>query len=235
MSVSSTHIRALVIDDEVQLRRLLRLALESKGYEVFEAATGSLGLSEAAFRHPDVILLDLGLPDMDGLDVLKRLREWTETPVLILSVRDQESTKVAALEHGADDYVTKPFSTAELAARLKAIQRRHKTPEEPAIEVGGLFLDLVAREVKLQGHALKLTPIEYNLLKLMARNAGKVITQKQILKEVWGPNATEQAQYLRVYVAHLRKKLGDEAGVQIRNEPGIGYRLVETGSGVAGE
>lgn len=218
--------RALVVDDEVQLRRLLRLALESKGYEVFEAGTGSLGLSEAAFRHPDVILLDLGLPDMDGLEVLKRLREWTETPVLILSVRDQEATKVAALENGADDYVTKPFSTAELAARLVAIQRRRKTPEEPSLTMGKLFLDLAAREVKLAGSTLKLTPIEYNLLKLLARNVGRVITQKQILKDVWGPNATEQAQYLRVYVAHLRKKLGDAAGVQIRNEPGIGYRLL---------
>ncbi|WP_050030774.1 response regulator [Verrucomicrobium sp. BvORR034] len=218
--------RALVVDDEVQLRRLLRLALESKGYEVFEAGTGSLGLSEAAFRHPDVILLDLGLPDMDGLEVLKRLREWTETPVLVLSVRDQEDTKVAALENGADDYVTKPFSTAELAARLAAIQRRRKTPEEPSLRIGKLFLDLAAREVKLAGSTLKLTPIEYNLLKLLARNVGRVITQKQILKEVWGPNATEQAQYLRVYVAHLRKKLGDAAGVQIRNEPGIGYRLL---------
>ncbi|WP_009965140.1 response regulator [Verrucomicrobium spinosum] len=218
--------RALVVDDEVQLRRLLRLALESKGYEVFEAGTGSLGLSEAAFRHPDVILLDLGLPDMDGLEVLKRLREWTETPVLVLSVRDQEAIKVAALENGADDYVTKPFSTAELAARLGAIQRRRKTPEEPSLELGKLFLDLAAREVKLAGAELKLTPIEYNLLKLLARNLGRVITQKQILKDVWGPNATEQAQYLRVYVAHLRKKLGDAAGVQIRNEPGIGYRMV---------
>lgn len=218
--------RALVVDDEVQLRRLLRLALESKGYEVFEAGTGSLGLSEAAFRHPDVILLDLGLPDMDGLEVLKRLREWTETPVLVLSVRDQEATKVAALENGADDYVTKPFSTAELAARLAAIQRRRKTPEEPSLTIGKLFLDLAAREVKLAGSTLKLTPIEYNLLKLLARNVGRVITQKQILKDVWGPNATEQAQCLRVYVAHLRKKLGDAAGVQIRNEPGIGYRLL---------
>lgn len=218
--------RALVVDDEVQLRRLLRLALESKGYEVFEAGTGSLGLSEAAYRHPDVILLDLGLPDMDGLEVLKRIREWTETPVLVLSVRDQEDTKVAALENGADDYVTKPFSTAELAARLAAIQRRHKTPEEPSVVVGQLVLDLAGREVTLGGAALKLTPIEYHLLKLLAKNAGRVITQKQILKEVWGPNATEQAQYLRVYVAHLRKKLGDAAGVQIRNEPGIGYRLV---------
>nr|WP_256199485.1 response regulator transcription factor [Verrucomicrobium spinosum] len=146
--------------------------------------------------------------------------------MLVLSVRDQEAIKVAALENGADDYVTKPFSTAELAARLGAIQRRRKTPEEPSLELGKLFLDLAAREVKLAGAELKLTPIEYNLLKLLARNLGRVITQKQILKDVWGPNATEQAQYLRVYVAHLRKKLGDAAGVQIRNEPGIGYRMV---------
>lgn len=219
--------RVLIIDDEVQIRRLLRLSLESKGYEVVEAATGSLGLSEAAFCHPDVILLDLGLPDMDGLTVLSKLREWTETPVLVLSVRDQEGVKVAALENGADDYVTKPFSTAELVARLAAIQRRHRSPEEPSLTLGGLMMDFTSRQVTLAGQPLKLTPTEYQLLKLLAKNRGRVITQKQILKEVWGPNSTEQAQYLRVYVAHLRKKLGENAGVLIRNEPGIGYRLVE--------
>jgi two-component system KDP operon response regulator KdpE len=174
-----------------------------------------------------VILLDLGLPDLDGLTVLRKLREWTETPVLVLSVRDQEGVKVAALENGADDYVTKPFSTAELVARLAAIQRRHRSPEEPSVTLGGLMMDFSSRQVTLAGQPLKLTPTEYQLLKLLAKNRGRVITQKQILKEVWGPNATEQAQYLRVYVAHLRKKLGESAGVFLRNEPGIGYRLVE--------
>lgn len=219
--------RALVIDDEVQLRRLLRMALAGKGYEVFEAETGALGLSEAAFRKPDIILLDLGLPDMDGLEVLKRLREWTDTPVIILSVRDQESVKVAALDNGADDYVTKPFSTVELASRLAAIQRRRKTHGEPVVVLGNLSLDFSKREIAFGGQLLKLTPIEYNLLKLLAQNAGRVITQKKLLTDIWGPNATEQAQYLRVYVAHLRKKLG-ECGVQIRNEPGVGYRMEVT-------
>lgn len=231
MNSSSQHpLRALIVDDEIQLRRLLRLALESRGYEVVEAATGSLGLAEAAVRQPDVVLLDLGLPDMDGLEVLKRLREWTETPVLVLSVRDQEAGKVAALEQGADDYVTKPFSTVELLARLSAIQRRHKPPgEDPVCVVGDLVLDLASREVKLHGRSLKLTPTEYALLRLLARNVGRVITQKQILREVWGPNATEQSQYLRVYVAHLRKKLEAASGVRLLNEPGVGYRLVVHG------
>lgn len=217
--------RALIIDDEVQLRRLLRLALAAKGYEVFEAATGSLGLSEAAFRKPDVILLDLGLPDMDGLDVLKNLRGWGDTPVLVLSVRDQESVKVAALENGADDYVTKPFSTAELSARLTAIQRRRVAGEEAPQSLGCLTFDYPNHDIFLAGQRLKLSPIEYDLLKLLARNHGKVITQKHILREIWGPKATEQGQYLRVYIGHLRKKLTD-SGVRIQNEPGIGYRLV---------
>jgi two-component system, OmpR family, KDP operon response regulator KdpE len=217
--------RALVIDDEIQLRRLLRLALTAKGYEVFEAENGALGLSEAAFRRPDVILLDLGLPDIDGLEVLQRLREWTSTPVIVLSVRDQEAVKVAALDSGADDYVTKPFSTAELASRLNAIQRRSKAPDEPTLALGDLLLDFSKREVTLAGQPLKLTPIEYSLLRLLAQNAGRVLTQKKILTDVWGPNAGDEGQYLRVYVTHLRKKLGD-CGVRIQNEPGIGYRLV---------
>ncbi|MDB6133571.1 MAG: kdpE [Verrucomicrobiales bacterium] len=218
-------LRALVIDDEIQLRRLLKLALQSRGYEVFEAQSGTLGLSEAAFRKLDVILLDLGLPDMDGLEVLKRLREWTDTPVLILSVRDHEDTKVAALENGADDYVTKPFSTAELTARLKAIQRRRKAPDEAVLSLGGLTLDFTARTVLLEGQPLKLTATEYSLLKLLARHAGRILTGNRILTTVWGPSAGEHAQYLRVYVGHLRRKLAD-SGVEIKNDPGIGYRLV---------
>lgn len=220
--------RALVIDDEVQLRRLLRLALASKGYEVFEAENGQEGLSAAAFHHPDVILLDLGLPDLEGLEVLKRLREWSSTPVLVLSVRDQESDKVSALDHGADDYMTKPFSTAELMSRLKAIQRRRTPGEGPVHTVGELVMDFSSRETVLSGKSLKLSPTEYHLLKLLVGHAGRVITQQQILREVWGPNAADQAQYLRVYVAHLRKKLGS-TGPVIRNEPGIGYRLLTEG------
>lgn len=218
-------IRVLVIDDEAQLRRLLRMALQGKNYEVYEAENGSQGLSEAATRRVDIILLDLGLPDMDGLEVLKKIREWSDTPILVLSVRDQESVKVAALENGADDYVTKPFSTAELLARLSAIHRRRKHEDVPIIALGKLQVDLTNREVSLDGESLKLTPIEYNLLKILAQNAGKILIQKHILREIWGPNSAEQAQYLRVYISHLRKKI-EGSGVEIRNEPGIGYRLV---------
>jgi two-component system KDP operon response regulator KdpE len=220
---------ALVIDDEIQIRRLLRLALESRGYEVRDAATGQLGLQEAAFHRPDVVLLDLGLPDMDGSEVLKRLREWSDVPVLVLSVRDQESVKVQAFECGADDYVTKPFSTAELMARLSAIQRRAIAGQDsPILECGTLRLDLANHQASLDGEELKLTPTEYALLKALATHAGRIVTHGQLLKEVWGPHASSHAHSLRVYVNILRKKLGGESSTtpQILNEPGIGYRLV---------
>ncbi len=215
---------ALIIDDESQIRRLLRLALESRGYVVRDAETGRLGLQEAAFHRPDVVLLDMGLPDMDGLDVLKNLREWSSVPVLILSVRDQENIKVAALENGADDYVTKPFSTAELVARLAVIQRRHQGTESPEIVVGPLTLHLDRHEVFLSGEPLKMTPTEYAFLLALARHAGKIVTQRQLLREVWGPQGDGQTHYLRVYANHLRKKLG--GSLVISNEPGIGYRLL---------
>ena len=217
---------ALIIDDEVQIRRLLRMALETKGYKVHEAETGQLGLQEAAFVRPDVILLDLGLPDMDGVSVLKRMREWSAVPVLILSVRDQEEMKVAAFDAGADDYVTKPFGTAELLARLQAIQRRNKIADIPDFQVGSLHIDLIHHEAKLNGEPVKLTPTEFALLRLLAKNAGKVITQKQILKEVWAGQAGDATHSLRVHVNHLRNKLG-ACGIEIKNEPGIGYRLIE--------
>lgn len=216
---------ALIIDDEVQIRRLLRLALESRGYEVQEADSGLLGLQAAAVHRPDVILLDLGLPDVEGLEVLSRLREWSETPVLILSVRDEEQGKIAALESGADDYVTKPFATGELLARLAAIQRRHHGSDTPEIVFGPLLLRLDRHEAILKGEELKLTPTEFAFLRALARHAGKIVTQRQLLREVWGPNSEEQTHYLRVYANLLRKKLGDL--LLIRNEPGIGYRLVE--------
>jgi two-component system KDP operon response regulator KdpE len=215
---------ALIIDDEIQIRRLLRLALESRSYKVREAENGRLGLQEAAFHHPDVVLLDLGLPDMDGLEVLKSLREWSSVPVLILSVRDQENTKVAALENGADDYVTKPFSTAELVARLAVIQRRHHATDSPEIVVGPLTMHLDSHEVFLAGEALKMTPTEFAFLRALARHAGKIVIQRQLLREVWGPQGDGQTHYLRVYANHLRKKLGKK--LVISNEPGIGYRLL---------
>jgi two-component system KDP operon response regulator KdpE len=220
---------ALVIDDEKQIRKLLRIVLEEQQYRVLEAESGRQGIAEVAQRKPDVVLLDLGLPDLDGLEVLKRLREWSGVPILILSVRDGPEDKVAALDAGADDYVTKPFESAELLARVRAIQRRgHATPEEPTFHAGHLTVDFVSRTVMVNGEEVKLTATEYNLLRVLAQHAGKVVTHKQLLREVWGPNAEEQSQYLRVYVTHLRKKieLPSCPDKLLRTESGIGYRLI---------
>ena len=219
---------ALIIDDEVQIRRLLRVALEAAGYAAHDAETGQMGLQEIALRRPDVVLLDLGLPDMGGLEVLRRLREWSEVPVLILSVRDAESDKVAALDAGADDYVTKPFSTAELLARLRVAQRRARPAEETAVfHHEGLAVDLVARRVTRDRREIKLTATEYALLAFFVRHAGRVLTHRQILREVWRPNSEEHRQYLRVYVTHLRQKIEPvpSTPVLILTEPGIGYRF----------
>jgi two-component system, OmpR family, KDP operon response regulator KdpE len=217
----------LIIDDEPPIRRLLRLTLEPAGYKVCEAETGQLGLQEAAAKRPDAIILDLGLPDMDGLTALKRLREWSSTPVLVLTVRNQEADKVAALDGGADDYLTKPFGTAELLARLRAIQRRVLETQEPVFVCDDLTVDLAARTVTVKKKEIRLTGTEYALLHELVRHAGKVVTHKQLLRAVWGPNAEEQSQYLRVYVTHLRKKLEPDYGKKlIQTEPGIGYRLL---------
>jgi two-component system KDP operon response regulator KdpE len=221
---------ALVIDDEVQIRRLLRLSLEAQGYRVWEAATGQAGLIEAAQRRPDVVILDLGLPDLDGVTVLKRLREWSRVPVVVLSVRDKEDDKIAALDNGADDYVTKPFSTGELLARLRVAQRHAQpTPEITVFRSGSLEVDLTSRVVRLKGREVKLTATEYGLLRLFVLHAGKVVTHRQILREVWGPNCVEQTHYLRVYMAHLRDKLETNPAQPelFITEPGVGYRLVE--------
>ena len=218
----------LIIDDEPQIRRLLRVTLEAGGYKVFEAATGQAGLVEAAQRRPDIIILDLGLPDMDGLEALKRVREWSEAPVIVLSVRESEEDKVKALDNGADDFVTKPFSTAELVARLR-VARRHARPiEENAVFVSGpLQVDMANRRVVVRGQEIKMTPTEYSLLRLLVRNAGKVVTHRQILKEVWGPTYGDQTHYLRVYVAHLREKIESNPSRPelLLTEPGVGYRL----------
>lgn len=219
----------LIIDDEVQIRRLLRVALEANDYVVCEAEQGQHGLAEAATRRPDVIILDLGLPDLDGVEVLKRLREWSETPVLILSVRDREEQKVAALDAGADDYVTKPFSTIELLARLRVAQRRAKPAEnETVFHSDGLSVDLVSRLVTRDGQEVKLSATEYALLRLFVRHAGRVLTHRQILREVWGPKSEEHRQYLRVYVTHLRQKIERDSTrpAFIITESGIGYRFV---------
>jgi two-component system, OmpR family, KDP operon response regulator KdpE len=219
----------LVIDDELQMRRLLRVCLEANGYRVSEAATGKEGISEAAQHPPDVVLLDLGLPDMEGVAVLKRLREWSRVPVVVLSVRDREEDKIAALDNGADDYVTKPFSSGELLARLRVAQR-HAPPasEVTVFRSGHLEVDLVARIVRRKGDEVKLTATEYALIRLFVQHAGKVLTHRLILREVWGPNYVEQTHYLRVYLAHLREKLETNPSQPelLITEPGVGYRLI---------
>jgi two-component system, OmpR family, KDP operon response regulator KdpE len=219
---------ALIIDDEVQIRRLLRVVLEAENYQVQEAETGQRGLSEIAGLRPAVILLDLGLPDLDGLDVLKRLREWSEAPVIVLSVRDDDEGKVAALDAGAEDYVTKPFSTPELLARLRAAQRKTRPEKEVSVfQSGDLVVDLAARVATRAGHEIKLTATEYALLVLFVRHAGRALTHRYILREIWGPKSEEHRQYLRVYVTHLRQKIERDptTPVLIRTEPGIGYRF----------
>ncbi|MEO6786125.1 MAG: response regulator transcription factor [Chthoniobacteraceae bacterium] len=219
---------ALVIDDEIQIRRLLRVALEAAGYTVHDAASGQEGLQAVAFRRPDVVLLDLGLPDLDGREVLRRLREWSEVPVVILTVRDSEEEKVAVLDAGADDFVTKPFSTPELLARLRAAMRRaHPASESPVFTAGDLVVDMAARTVTKGAHELHLTATEYALLRLFIRHAGRVLTHRHILREIWGPKAEEQRQYLRVHIGNLRKKIEPSGRKEplLRTEPGIGYRF----------
>ena len=230
MTADSTAIApiALVIDDEPQIRRLLRVTLEANGYRVFDAATGRDGVAQAAQRRPDVVLLDLGLPDMEGVEVLRHIREWSRVPVVVLSVRDREDDKISALDAGADDYVTKPFGVGELLARLRVVLR-HAQPHgvEAVFRSGDLEVDLSARSVRKAGREVRLTPIEYGLLRLLVTHAGKILTHRQLLTEVWGPNAVSQTHYLRVHIAHLREKLEDRCRDQvlIQTEPGIGYRL----------
>jgi two-component system, OmpR family, KDP operon response regulator KdpE len=220
----------LVIDDEVQIRRLLRLTLESAGHAVREVETGRLGLDEVARRAPDAVVLDLGLPDLSGLEVLRRLREWSRVPVLVLTVLAAEADKVAALDAGADDYLTKPFSGEELLARLRAILRRAPTAAEQAtIHFGEITVDLAARVVRRKGADVKLTPREYSLLRILAQHRGRVVTHQHILREVWGPNSEANTHYLRVHMTHLRQKLEADPHRprHLRTESGIGYRLVE--------
>jgi len=219
---------ALIIDDEVQIRRLLRVALEGGNYQVLEAETGQQGLVEIANSKPAVIVLDLGLPDMEGLEVLKRLREWSEAPVLVLSVRDDEAGKVAALDAGADDYVTKPFGTPELLARLRVAQRKTRPQEEVSVfKDGDLIIDLAAHVVTRSDKEVKLTATEYALLRLFVKHPGRVLTHRYILREIWGPKSEEHRQYLRVYVTHLRQKIEPDPThhALIKTESGIGYRF----------
>lgn len=222
----------LLIEDEPQIRRFLRAALTSHGYGLAEAETGAEGLAAAAARTPAIILLDLGLPDIDGVEVTRRLREWTRIPVIVISARGQEQDKVAALDVGADDYLTKPFGVPELLARMRVAQRHREAvaanmPEDPAFVVGDLRVDLATRQVFTAGEERHLTPTEYRLLLTLVRHAGRVVTHRQLLAEAWGEAYESQTHYLRVYMGQLRHKLErDPARPRyLTTEPGIGYRL----------
>jgi two-component system, OmpR family, KDP operon response regulator KdpE len=222
--------RVLVVDDEPQILRFLKPSLSAAGYDVVTAATGAEALKAAATLAPDVIVLDLGLPDMDGKEVIRRLREWSKVPIVVLSARDRETEKIAVLDLGADDYVNKPFGIGELMARLRTALRHaaRQAGELSQLTAGALSIDIPGHSVTLSGQPLKLTPKEFDLLAILVRNAGRVVTHRQILTAVWGPAHTEDLQYLRVFVGQLRQKLrtGSDISELIQNEPGIGYRLI---------
>lgn len=221
----------LVIDDEVQIRRLLEITLNLNGYNVSEASTAREGITAAATHNPSLIILDLGLPDEDGLKVLKKLREWYQNPIIILSVRNSEQDIVTALDSGANDFLTKPFRTGELLARIRSALRisQESNVHDAVLQFGSLAIDLSAHVVKKDNIVLKLTSTEYNLISLMAKNAGKVLTHQYLLKEVWGYGYVGQTQYLRVFVAQLRKKIEDDPAHPklLITEPAIGYRFAE--------
>ena len=221
---------ALVIEDDESIRRFLRAGLESQGYALVESTGGKDGIAQAATRAPDVVLLDLGLPDVDGHEVVKRIREWSAVPIIVLSARDRDGDKIHALDAGADDYVTKPFSMGELLARMR-VALRHRIPGkgDGIVEVGPLRMDHGKRQVTVSGREVKLTPIEYRLLAELGRHPGRVHTHEHLLREVWGPSYTTQHHYLRVYMAQLRHKLeANPARPQLLlTEPGVGYRLRE--------
>jgi two-component system KDP operon response regulator KdpE len=221
--------RILVIEDEAQMRRFLRASLTHAGYQLLEAETAEQGLTEAAAQNPDLVLLDLGLPDLDGLVVTERLRQWATMPIIVISARGQEPDKIKALDAGADDYLTKPFGVGELLARIRvALRHAAKTDEgESQFSFGELSVDLVRRQVRLGDVEVHLTPIEYRLLTTLIKHSGRVLTHRQLLREVWGPNASDQTQYLRVYMGQLRHKLEQEPSRPryLLTEPGVGYRL----------
>jgi two-component system KDP operon response regulator KdpE len=228
--MSEPNATVVMIEDDKQIRRFVRATLEAQGMTVIEAETGQLGLREAATRKPDLIVVDLGLPDTDGIDVIRELRGWSEQPVIVLSARTHEDDKVAALDAGADDYLTKPFGVSELLARIRAQLRRRQRSgmqDTPQVRFGAVAVDLVERRVTRDGVPIHLTPIEYRLLTILVRHAGCVLTHQQLLREVWGPAHTESQHYLRVYMGHLRQKLEVDPAqpVHILTETGVGYRL----------
>jgi two-component system KDP operon response regulator KdpE len=229
--MKQTPASILLIEDEKQMRRFLRVTLQSENYTVIEAETAAEGLSQVAMRNPDVVLLDLGLPDMDGLDVIVKLREWSAVPVIVISAREQEGDKIRALDGGADDYLTKPFAAGEMLARIR-VALRHALPRSPdqgeAVFVAeDLKIDFLTRQVHRGNQEIHLTPIEYRLLTVLVKNADRVMTHRQILKEVWGASYIEQTQYLRVFMNQLRKKIEADSTRPrfLLNEPGIGYRF----------
>ncbi len=233
---SDSALRVLVIDDEGQIRRFLRTGLQGHGYVVSEANAGNPGLDQIATSKPDLVILDLGLPDMDGVDVIRHLREWSQVPVIVLSVREREQDKIAALDAGADDYLTKPFGIGELLARMRVALRRAPQPsDEPVFATGGLRVDLARRLVTVDDREVKLTPTEYSILRFLIAHAGRVVTHQQLLRGVWGPEYQNEAHYVRVYVGQLRQKLERDSARPhyILTEPGVGYRLRvdELGSG----
>jgi two-component system KDP operon response regulator KdpE len=222
----------VLIEDEAQIRRFLRVTLHAQGYRLFEAITGADGLVEIATRQPDIVIVDLGLPDMDGLEVIRRLREWSSVPVIVLSARGGERDKVTALDSGADDYIEKPFGTDELLARVRVALRHGAggTRDADAVfKVGELVVDQARRVVTLDNHVVHLTPIEYKILTVLVHHAGKVLTHRQLLREVWGPTHVEHAHYLRVYMGQLRRKIEHDSAQPryLLTEPGVGYRLVD--------
>ncbi len=221
----------LIIEDELPIRRFLKPSLQSQGFKVLEAVKGEEGLALASSHNPDLILLDLGLPDMDGLEVVKRLREWSKTPIIVITARGKEQDKIAGLDAGADDYLTKPFSVGELMARIRVALRHSQLvkqgDQEPVFETPDFKVDLAARVITVRGKEVHLTPNEYNLLAFLIRHAGKVVTQKQILQEVWGPASGDQVQYLRIYIYQLRQKIeaDPDRPRYLLTESGVGYRL----------
>lgn len=222
--------KVLLIEDESTIRRFLKVSLESNSFEILEAVNGKEGISMAGSHRPDVILLDIGLPDIDGFNIIKQLREWSSTPIIVLTVHDREEEKVQALDLGADDYLTKPFGVPELLARIRVVLRRSSVEDgkDPIFRFGPFEMDRSAHVVKVSGKEVHLTSTEYDLLAVLVKHAGKVVTHRMLLKDVWGPNSVEHVQYLRVYMGQIRKKLkiSNETPELISTEPGVGYRFL---------